>query len=291
MLLVPGAILVLMFTAFAGAACGSNGPATTTTGSGGAGSLSHPTAGNEVVLRVNTGGGFVAVTYNLTQEPEFTLYGDGTVIVTGPTIEIYPQPTLPNLEATKISEDAVQAILSAGREAGLFEANVDYGRPGITDMPTTNITINAGGLTYESGIYALGVDAGAPGLTLEQQQARAAVSAFVGKVQTLTDFVGQSTPEWKPFQFSAVALFSVAVNPASTGSTDVRPNKLEWPLGDLSTQGEPTQPDGFRKIVVSGQDFTKLQPLLGQATQITIWTSGGHEYNLYFRPLLRDETT
>jgi hypothetical protein len=41
--------------------------------------------------------------------------------------------------------------------------------------------------------------------------------------------------------------------------------------------------------VVSGQELTKLQALLDNATTITLWTSGQTTYNLYFRPLLPDE--
>ena len=52
---------------------------------------------------------------------------------------------------------------------------------------------------------------------------------------------------------------------------------------------QAVQPEGFRKVVVSGDDLAKLQPLLGQATQITLWKSGDREYYLYFRPLLPDE--
>ena len=49
-------------------------------------------------------------------------------------------------------------------------------------------------------------------------------------------------------------------------------------------------PQGFRGVVVSGDDLAKLRPLLVQATQITLWTSGDRQYNLSFRPLLPDES-
>jgi len=65
---------------------------------------------------------------------------------------------------------------------------------------------------------------------------------------------------------------------------------LDWPLADLSTLGEAVLPEGYRRVVVSGDDLSTLRPLLGQATQITLWKSGDREYYLYFRPLLPDET-
>ncbi len=55
-----------------------------------AGSITHPTGSADVVLRVSTGGGFVPIEYNYTMTPEFTLYGDGRVIVTGPITAQYP---------------------------------------------------------------------------------------------------------------------------------------------------------------------------------------------------------
>jgi hypothetical protein len=259
-------------------------------GSGGD-STEHPTGANQIVLQVSSGGGFVAVSYNLTYLPQFTLYGDGTVIVTGPVIEIYPGPAMPNLQTTHVSEEAIQEILSAANEAGLFANGVDYGQPGISDMPTTNIVINAGAKTYQSAIYALGMEPGAGGLTMEQQQARAAINDLVGQLGVLTPYE-TGEPKWETYAYSALKVFSVAVDPnISPDPSDVQPNELTWPLGDLSTLGDAVMPDGYRSVVISGDDLAKLQPLLAQATQITLWTSGSRQYNLSFRPLLPDETT
>ena len=275
------------------AACGGTEPGgedSSTSSTGPDGSIAHPTGANEVVLQVTVGGGFVPVEYNLTLVPQFSLYGDGTVIVAGPVPAIYPGPALPNLQTTVISEEAIQAILSAAKEAGLFDTTVDYGQPGITDVATTTIVINADGTTYRSDIYALGMESGAGGLTLEQQQARAAVNDLVGKLIVLEAFeTGELV--WKPYEYAALAVYSQPVDPAlTTDATDIQPNELEWPLGDLSTLGEPVQPEGYRQVVVSGEDLATLQPLLPEATMITVWTSGDQKYHLYFRPLLPEET-
>jgi hypothetical protein len=224
----------------------------------------------------------------MTHEPEFSLYGDGAVIETGVTTEIYPGPAVPNLQMTKISEDAIQEILSTAREVGLFENGVDYGQPGITDVGTTSITITAGGATYEAHIYALGFDAGPGNLTMQQQQARAAIQDFVGKLSDLTTFQPGELV-WSPYQFTKLAVFSTPSQGAPTDPNAVQPNRLEWPLGGVDSLGSPTDFNGWKKLVVSGADLAKLQSLLREATQITIWTVGDHEYTLYFRPLLPDE--
>jgi hypothetical protein len=277
LVILSAAVLALL--AIGTAACGGSG-----TSNGG--SYKHADGGKEVVLRVNSGGGFVTVQYNLRSVPQFTLYGDGTIIVTGPTTTIYPGAALPNLQTTKVSEDTIQAMLSAAQEAGLFANEVDYGRPGITDMDTTTITVNVDGKTYESNLYALSTDAAGGDLTMEQQQARAEIATLVGRLNGVESF--QQGLQWASYQFTSLTAFST---PAVTGGGgDVQPNKLDWPLGDLGTLGEATQPEGFRKAVVTGADLEKLRPLFDQTTEITIWNSGGKEYNVIFRPLLPDET-
>ena len=283
LLLLATVPLLALTLSFGG--CGS------CSGDSGGGPADHPTGKNEVVLQISMGGGFVTVETNLTRTPGFTLHGDGTVIVTGPTPEIYPQPALPNLQTTTISEEATQEILSAAEEAGLFANDVDYGRPGITDHPTTTITINAGGQAYTSDIYALGAEQGAGGLSMEQQQARAAINELDAKLGDLSAFqMGEI--KWKPYVCTALSVFSLPFDPSTApDDAEVQPNRLEWPLGDLSTLGDAVQPAGYRNVVVSGKDLATLQPLLVDATQITLWTYGDREYHLSFRPLLPNETT
>ena len=255
------------------------------------GSIAHPTGASEVVLRVVTGGGFVPIQYNYTMVPEFTLYGDGRIIAPGPTTMQYPGAALPNLQTAKVSEDVIQEMLAAAKEAQLFRNGVDYGQPGVTDVGTTTITINAGGTTYKSAVYALGFDsAGGSGLTMQQQQERAAANDFRTK---LTDPANFSAPQpaWEAYDFTALKVFSQAIDTtAETASTEVRPNHLPWPLADLATSGtavENTQ--GLRQLVLSGDDLATIKPLLQQATEITIWESGAAKYDLWLRPLLPDE--
>jgi hypothetical protein len=284
--------VVLVFGTLVG--CGSGGSggsgngSTTTAGSPG-GSILHPSGANEVVLQVTTGGGFVPIEFHVTLVPEFSLYGNGRVIVPGSVPAIYPGPALPNLQTTVIPEESVQAILSASREAGLFVPAFDYGQPGVADGPTTTFVVNAGGATYRSAIYSLTVE-GAGGLSAEQQQARAALNDLRDRLVELTSFTKDEIV-WKPYQYSTLAVFSQAADPGySPDPTDVQPNRLAWPLGDLSTLGEEASRPGLRRVVVSGQDLAVLRPLLDQATQITLWNSGGKEYHLLFRPLLPNET-
>jgi hypothetical protein len=277
------ATLILIVTGVM-AACGE-------TGSGDAGGyqIPHPTGPNELVLRVETGGGFVPVEYSLTALPEISIYGDGRVIVTGPVIAIYPGPALPNLQTAVVSEQTLQAILDAAKEAGLFQNGVDYGRPNITDVGTTKFTINADNATFITDVYALGMEEGTSGLSMEQQQRRAALDELRGRLVDITTFAEEELT-WEPYQFTALTVHSIVADPSATADPDVEPNRLRWPLSDLATAGEAVQPEGYRRAVIAGDDLEALRPLLANATQITLWESAGVQYHLLFRPLLPDET-
>ncbi len=271
-------------------------PSTTTTGPSGssttlpAGSIAHPTGAADVVIRVMTGGGFIPIEYNYTLLPEVTVYGDGRVIVQGPMTMQYPGAALPNLQTTMVSEDVIQAILAAAKEAGLFQNGVDYGQPGITDVGTTTITINADGATYKAGIYALGMEDASGNLTMQQQQARAAVNDLRGRLNDPANF-GATELVWEEYDFTGLRVYSRPVDTTlSTDSTDIQPNHLPWPLADLATAGKAVEnAQDLRVVDITGDDLATLKPLLRQATQITLWKSGTAEYNLFLRPLLPDE--
>ena len=140
-----------------------------------AGSIPHLTGAADVVLRVSDGGGMPLQGWDLTRLPQFTLFGDGRIIVVSgaPSRSTVPGAPLAELRTMVVSEEVVQAILAAGKEAKLFQNGVDYGEAGPTDQDTTTITINADGTTYTSAIYALGLDR-SEGLyvSAEQQKAR-----------------------------------------------------------------------------------------------------------------------
>ena len=81
------AIAPVALVALVAAACADS--TSTTSDDGG---IQHPTGTDQLVLRVETGGGYTAPEFQLRLIPEFSLYGDGTIITPGPQIEIYPPP-------------------------------------------------------------------------------------------------------------------------------------------------------------------------------------------------------
>ncbi|MEX2422257.1 MAG: hypothetical protein WD670_10630 [Actinomycetota bacterium] len=146
--------LALLATALLVSACGRLSDDGGTTGSSGGG-IDHPTGADQLVLRVEYQGGFVPYEYILKRMPGWSLYGGGTVIVEGPVIEIYPGPAMPNLLAFTLTEEAVQTILEAARDAGLLDGDASYGYPCIADAADTVFTVTAGGTTSVVSAYAL----------------------------------------------------------------------------------------------------------------------------------------
>lgn len=273
------------------AACGEESGDGTGSGDGPGsnGGIDHPTGADELVLRVHTGGGFVPIDYHLREVPGFTLLGDGRLVVSGPVIEIYPGPALPNLQVTRLSEAGVQAILEEAERAGLLDGDASYDYPCITDVPTTTFTVVVEGRTTTVSAYALGFEdqmtADCPDVDVES---RAALFEFWTKLGDLESWL----PEGSVGQTGSYTPQEMRVYVTSyLGDPELEQEPAEWPLdGSLATFGEP-DPNlaDYRCGVVNDEDLDALLPLAEGSNQLTPWTSDGEEFGLVFRPLLPDE--
>lgn len=285
--------LAIAALAIAASACGrlnDDGPgAGGSGGSGATGGIAHPTGADELVLRVEYQGGFVPYEFTLSSVPFWSLFGDGTLILTGPQIEIYPQPALPPLLRTPITEDGVQAILREARAAGLMERDEDYGDMCIADAATTVFTTNAGGATSVVSAYAL--DAGEPAGTCgskDDAKARAKLTAFQTKLGDLKRWLPEgSVGAEEPYRPTEMRVYVLPYQ----GDPELPQEASDWPLdAPLSSFGEPLadQPE-TRCGVVSGEAFEQVYAAAGSANQLTPWVSEGTRYRLILRPLLPDE--
>lgn len=243
-----------------------------------------PTAADDVVFRVDTRGGFTTLESQLSIVPQVTVFGDGRVVVTGPTTEQYPPHALSNLLTGTLPASEIARLADRAVELGLLE-RADYGQPGIADAPSTTVTIGVDG-THEQSAYALDFESGSmPGLSADDVAARRRLSAFVREV---TDAASRVATE--PYTPTEVA---VVVRPV-TGTDDasgVAPGQADWPLAsDLATIGTPLPNlDGYRCAVLTGDDARTALAAAADATSITQWQSGGAAYNVTWRPLLADE--
>ena len=286
------AILALTFVLVA---CGRPDDDAGSTGGGGTGgtgstAIEHPTGADEVVLRVEYTGGFVPVEYTLRSIPSWTLYGDGTLVMQAPQIEIYPPPALPGLTATSISEEGVQAILEAARDAGLMNGDASYGNDCIADAATTVFTTNADGSTSVVSAYALDIGDPTDGCGNEQEaDERAALAEFQMQLGDLRSWLPTgSVGQEQPVDPTELRVYSQPYR----GKPEPPQDEVAWPLGEpLDSFGDPVEELGgtMRCGVVRGEELSTLLPVAASSTEITPWTSDAGEYRLIFRPLLPDE--
>lgn len=257
-------------------------------GSGSGGNIDHPTGAGDLVLRWEYTGGFIPYEYSLKRVPGWSLFGDGSVIVEGPQIEIYPGPAMPNLLVTRLSEDGVQAILAAAKDAGLMDGDHTYDYPCITDVPTTVFTTNAGGRRSVVSAYALG-DATAGSCPNVDDASRKLLYDFQTKLGDLASWLPEgSIGAEAAYTPSEVRIYVLPYQ----ADPELPQQAIEWPLATgLKSFGEST-PGGVqdgRCGTVSGADLDALRADLQAANELTPWSSAGTEYRLLLRPLLPDE--
>jgi hypothetical protein len=289
-------VIPLLALLLLAAACGEKtdaGAGGSTGASRGTDAIEHPTGPDDLVLRVDVSGGFVPAEVSLKNVPGVSIFGDGRMIVTGPVIEIYPGPALPNLQVTRLTEDGVQAILAEARDAGLLEGDASYDYPCVADVPTTTFTVNAEGATHTTSAYALGFDAGTGatggcgGMNVDTE-ARAALNDFstkLGDVRSWLPTGSYSDEEVYPPTELRIYTSGLRRDP------ELRQQPVVWPIETpLSAFGAPDAnlPD-LRCGTVTGDDLAAVLPLAEQANELTPWTSDGERFGLVFRPLLPDE--
>lgn len=261
-------------------ALGASGTAEAAPAVQSSGAIAHPTGADDVVLQVLTDGGFVPVEVSLGTVPEYTLLGDGTVIVPGVTTLQYPGPALHPLNRFSLTEKQVQQVLRRAQKAGLLATgSIDYGQPLITDVGTTSVTLHAGGLSVTHSAYALSITDAEAGLTAAQVRARKALRGFL-------EALPQDGADAGPYVPTALAVHVGAYSGEPEGRRPV-----VWPLGsDLATVGSANPVGaGYRCTLVTGRDLTTLLSSLEPATSRSPWvTRAGDDtlYSVVARPVL-----
>jgi hypothetical protein len=291
-------VLVGLFAIGLVAASCAKAPATS--GGSPTGKIAYPTGADQVLLRVALEGGFIAPSMIATRIPQFSLFGDGTVITGGATPAIYPGPALPAILSQKLTPEGIQAVLEAALAAGLASHHGSLGSMGsveVSDMPTTVFTFNADGVSTTLSVYALGAGGvKPPQMKQDEFQLRAALAAFTSKLGNLQQWLPQgSISQAEPYTSHGSRVYVSAYRPNQTLTEPA----MTWPLsqtldgwGSSGTMGAALPVPGARCGVVQGSDWTStLAPLAAKANVLTPWKSAGTLYALSFRPLLPDETS
>jgi hypothetical protein len=307
---VTGRSTALLIVALAASACasttappGSGSPSASPVGSPAAspsaapsaaptaGAIEHKTGPNDVVLRIEQGGGFVPIDFLATQAPGFSLYGNG-VIVFQRLVTTFPQPDangvtkgVPWRTAT-LDEGQIQQLLEfALGPGGLGTARDAYISGGIADAPSTIFTVHAGGIDKTVVVSALSEET-QPGPDA------AARGAFLKLAKRLQDFDQGGTigsDVYAPERFRGVLI----EREAQAGVTP-----LDWPWPSIPfaefKQGaaDGSGPTTFPHRTLTPDDLAalKLTDIEGGVQGIALRAPNGKLYSLVVRPLLADET-
>lgn len=241
------------------------------------GPIEHPSGEDELVVRVELVGGFVPAEYHLQNMPFFSIFGDGSLIVSGPQIEIYPPPALVNPLIGKLTESEIQEILGKAEEAGLTEGDRNFENDRIADASTHVFTIVAGGRTSRISAYALHA--------LESKETQRLREFH----EYLTEFADKADEPWTPPRLQLV----VFEPPGDGEPSDVEPNRIPWPLAVAPQEfGDPLDfppLPGASCGVVQGDEAQQVLEVLKGATTITLWVAGDTQYRALATPVLPDQ--
>jgi hypothetical protein len=252
--------------------------------------VDHAQGATDVVLRMSTGGGFVAPGFLLTEVPEFTLYGDGTVVFRNPA-DVTPAPVPDDgvfrsatFKTARLTEAQVQEILEfAIGPGGLGIARAQYDPCCVADAPSTTFTLRAGGLNKLINIGALDFDDPQPG---PDTLARKAFRTVADRLRNF-DRSGVPSPAYVPTAYRGI-LFD-----GSGGGLAVPIH--DWPWTAFGPDGftAPVDPNTFptptRTLTAGEVAALKVTGVQGGAQSIALRTSDGKVFLLALRPLLPDE--
>ncbi len=249
-------------------------------------------ASDELVLRIDMGGGLAGPDQNALSIPQVSVYADGRVISQGAQIDIYPGPALPALSLSRLSPAGLARVLDEAAEAGLTGGDRHYPMRGIADAHSTMFTVVIEGETHVVTAEALGLEAGHEDqFDATELQARRAMIEFQAALSYLPPWLGTDVlADGLPYEFDELRIIARPGLPPD--EPDLAQPDLEWPLPEpLMSFGEPyPMGEDARCGTVSGEDLQTLLPLVMNANQLTRWESDGQLYELLLRPLLPDES-
>jgi hypothetical protein len=250
--------------------------------------IPHPTGADEIILRFDEGGGFVPIEFMAAHVPQFTLYGDGTVVFVRSTASVEPGADgvatgLP-IRTARLTEEQIQALLrSALGDGGLGIARGEYQNPMIADAPTAVFTVNADGAQKTVSVVALGID-DQPG---PDRAIRRAMGALAERLRDFDQGGSLASDAYLPAAYRGVLI---------DGGGGVGQNVHPWPWttiapADFGAPGDPggsamrtrrLAPDEAAAIGVSGFE---------SGVSSGLWLKGqdGAAYSFVLRPLLPDE--
>ena len=235
-----------------------------------------PSPAGEVVtvFAVDVAGGFVPVEVALSESASLVVLSDGTVYRPAPVPAIYPGPALPALESTVLSADELARVLTLVADAAALFDGIDFGTPGVTDMPSTTVTAWLDGARVTAAAYALSFDTDV-GLDADHLARRAELQALITDVNALVDGAAAG---WDVADPPALRVHSV--DQRSPG--DIDPGEpRDFPLAGTALSNG----DGYVCHDVAPGELAPVLDTAATATQLTPWIVDGQTVTLVFRPV------
>jgi hypothetical protein len=243
------------------------------------GAIQHPTGATDVILRMETSGGFAPVEFMATSAPEFTLYGDGTVVWRDPTSEpLEPVGNVNRLNpflTVRLSEDGIQALLADAIGRGALGAALGPYIGMGADIPTTTFTITADGQTKAVSVTGLSPDM--------HPQAAVIVAALSQLAERLQGFAGTVSGEapYPPATYRGVM----------TAIEQPFGPVVAWPWSAIEPTDFAADANGFfltRTLTRADIGELGVPGVDGGFSGLTL-QSEGKLYSFALRPLLPDE--
>jgi hypothetical protein len=225
-----------------------------------------------VLLIVKDEGGFVPIEFMVGQGPRFVLLRDGRLIASGPQIEIFPQPLLPNYQSVQLDEDTMLFVLEELDALGFADIESEVNNEAsnmVADASTSVVTFYNQDGAHTFSVYALGLDT---------QTTDGRVPILANLVEELSQ-TGFSQPG-EAYEWEALEVFAgVPQVPNDPEFANVQP----WPL-DVSFPEMTDIGFGWSCASYEGEAAQALLTTFVGANQTTTWDDGGTEYTIKVRP-------
>ncbi len=233
-----------------------------------------PTDADTVVWQEFTGGGLIPGEQAASEVPDVTIYADGRILV---------HVTVPGgrpggpaaLDQAQISPAALDAFLADAAATGLIDPDIDFGAPGVTDQPSTTVTLRAGGALSQINVYALDIDHPVDDVSQEQAVRRGELEGLLARARGLADGGEPYVPE---------RVKAVRFDPSAVG--DRPASRLAWPGPPMSAFPAPVDGSVQSCLVIEGDDAATVYAAAARQRPETTWDADGELQTIVVVPLI-----
>ena len=293
---IAAAVIPLLAACTGSGSPGGGSPGGSGTPPAGTQGIAHPTGALDLLLSITYEGGMLRPDMVFNQLPPLTIAGDGTVIVQGAQIDIFPGPALPAVMSRRLSEAGLQLILERVAATGFFAESATFTEESLAmDAPLTVFTLHADNREVIVKIGALGSYRTPaempPNMTERERQAHLTLAPLYDNLSQLDGLIPASAWEetdWHDYRAESLRLLVANVDGEPADPSGIPGGIVEWPIdGDPATFGDPYPIlEGARCGIVEGADAATWYDVLAQANQLTRYSAGDHTYQVTPRPVL-----